>query len=108
ELPWIIGCPDTENIEAVKNFFLRSLYRDVTIYEITYWKRNCRPACVYTVVYKIKDRTPDLSGKEISILFPDNEEDLKKMFRHITKMVFGMDVVEKKYSNDRVYASVSY
>jgi hypothetical protein len=30
------------------------------------------------------------------------------MFRQITQMVFGMHVVDKQYSGDRVYASVSY
>ncbi|CAH1364828.1 unnamed protein product [Tenebrio molitor] len=74
ELPLIIGCPHTEDMEAVKNFFLRSLYKHVTIHEITHWKRNCQPTCVYRVVYKIKDRTPDLSGEEMIIPFPDNEE----------------------------------
>jgi hypothetical protein len=55
---------------------------------------------VYRVVYKIKDRTPDLSGEEMVIPFPDNEEDLKKIFRQITQMVFGMHVVDKQYSGD--------
>jgi hypothetical protein len=95
-------------MEAVQKFFLRGLYKDVKIHGITRWKRNCQPVCVYTVVYKIKDRPPDLSGEEVFIPFPDNEEDLKKMFRHITEMVFGMRVVEKKLSDDGVFASISY
>ncbi|EFA11170.1 Carnitine O-palmitoyltransferase 2, mitochondrial-like Protein [Tribolium castaneum] len=108
ELPYIIGCLHTKNMEAVQKFFLRGLYKDVKIHQITRWKRNCQPVCVYTVVYKIKVRTPDLSEEEIFIPFPDNEEDLKKMFRHITEMVFGMRVVEKKLSDDGVFASISY
>nr|XP_015836013.1 PREDICTED: uncharacterized protein LOC103314996 isoform X2 [Tribolium castaneum] len=54
ELPYIIGCLHTKNMEAVQKFFLRGLYKDVKIHQITRWKRNCQPVCVYTVVYKIK------------------------------------------------------
>nr|XP_008195094.1 PREDICTED: uncharacterized protein LOC659568 isoform X2 [Tribolium castaneum] len=108
ELPWLIGCPHEEKMADIQNYFLRGLYKYVKIQEITQWRRNCQPVCVYRVVYKIKDRTPDLSGEEIFIPFPDNDEELKKMFRHITEMIFGMRVVEKNISVDRVFASISY
>lgn len=117
-------CFDTPNnlflinngsLKNVMNEFneIRSCFKDVTIQDVIPLKRNCQPSCAWRVYYKLRDRTPNFvepgkSNEDFIIPLPDNDEELTKLFNHITAMVVGMSASQKNYTLDKVFAIVDY
>jgi hypothetical protein len=109
----LIGCVPEEDIDDAKNFFLRSCFKDMTIQDVIPLKRNYQPSCAWRLYYKLRDRTPNFvetgkSSEDFIIPLLDNDEELKKLFNHITAMVVGKSVAQKNYSSDKVFAIVDY